>query len=52
MSIRWWEKTVEYEFVLSVSREQGFFLAPLLPLSMEGMKRRGMLSFPRIIGGC
>jgi hypothetical protein len=29
MSIRWWEKTVEYEFVMSVSREQGLFLAPL-----------------------
>jgi hypothetical protein len=29
MSIRWWEKTVEYEFVMLVSREKRLFLAPL-----------------------
>lgn len=29
MSIRWWEKTVEYEFVMIVAREKKQFLAPL-----------------------
>lgn len=29
MSIRWWEKTVEYEFVMAVSRQKRIFLAPL-----------------------
>lgn len=29
MSLRWWEKTVEYEFVMLVAREKKLFLAPL-----------------------
>ena len=29
MSIRWWEKTVEYEFVMAMSRQKRLFLAPL-----------------------
>lgn len=29
MSIKWWEKTVEYEFVMAVSRQKRLFLAPL-----------------------
>lgn len=29
MSLKWWEKTVEYEFVLRVAKEKHFFLAPL-----------------------
>lgn len=29
MGLKWWEKTIEYEFVMLVSREKGLFLAPL-----------------------
>lgn len=29
MSIRWWEKTVEYKFVMEVARAERLFLAPL-----------------------
>lgn len=29
MSIRWWEKTVEYKFVMEVAGEKRLFLAPL-----------------------
>lgn len=29
MGIRWWEKTVEYEFVMLVARAEKLFLAPL-----------------------
>lgn len=29
MSITWWEKTVEYEFVMGVARYKNMFLAPL-----------------------
>lgn len=29
MSLQWWEKTVEYQFVLAMVRERKIFLAPL-----------------------
>lgn len=29
MSVRWWEKTVEYKFLMSVASQKKLFLAPL-----------------------